>query len=180
MTEGHRNRNKRHYLKKVSEHKCVTCGKQDERTLAGMRYCQECRDRHRANASPKKKRTPEQRKRENDDKRAWYAMCVEKMMCVQCGRKDKHTVNGHRYCAICQEKKNKRNREKWDSEEKAAYHKNRRDKWREQGLCTCCGGKKEEPDRMMCIDCRVKAKMNRLRRQAEKGGAKGFGKGKYS
>ena len=178
MTEAHKARNRRAYQKKVDEHRCVHCGKPDERTLRGLRYCQKCMDKRRA--KPRAPRTPKQRAQENADKRAWYKMCIDKHICVQCRRKDKHTVDGHAFCAICQGKKNKKQREKWNSSEQAAYCKNRRDRRREQGLCTYCGREKEEPDKMLCIDCRVKAKLKRLRKKAAKGGAKDFGKGKYS
>ena len=164
MTEAHKNRNKRSYQKKVNEHRCVTCGKPDERTLSGRVYCQVCWDRHRANASPRKKRSPEQQAKENADKREWQAKCLEIQICTRCGRKDKHTVNGHLLCSICAAKKNKWQHEHWNSEEKSKYYKNRRNQWREQGLCTYCGGKKEEPDKMLCIDCRVRARMRRTKR----------------
>ena len=106
--------NKRSYQKKLKEQRCVCCGKQDELTLDGHSYCRECRERHKANASPRKPRTPEQLKRENQDKHEWYLRCAELQVCVKCGKKDKHTVQGHRYCALCQGKRNKMQREKWN------------------------------------------------------------------
>ena len=168
MTEAHRKRNIRAYQKKVAEHRCVTCGKQDERTLAGMVYCQVCRDRHRANASPKKPRTQEQRERENANKRDWTARFRSLKACIVCGTKDKRTVNGYGLCAICAAKKRKWGHEHRDLEAERAYAKARRDKWREQGLCTYCGGKRDEPDKMLCTDCRVKARMKKRKRKYQK------------
>ena len=88
--------------------------------------------------------------------------------CISCGTKDKRTVNGYGLCVICAAKKRKWNKEHRDKAANSAYMKARRDKWREQGLCTYCGGKREEPDKMLCIDCRVKARMKRRKREYKK------------
>ena len=169
MTEAHLKRNKRAYQKKVDEHRCVTCGKQDERTLQGLRYCLECRDRHKANANPRKPKTDEYRERHNADKREWRRKCIELGICSCCGVRDKHTVEGHEFCSRCAARKNKWQREHWNKDKKSEYHKSRRDAWREQGLCTYCGKPKEEPDKMLCIDCRVRARMRYRKRRADDG-----------
>ena len=121
--------------------------------------------RETANAAPRKKRTRAQQQKENQDKRDWQARCRELQMCTRCGEKDKRTVNGMALCARCAAKKNKQQRENYDNEAMNAYSKARRDAWREQGKCTYCGGKKEDPNKMLCIDCRVRAKMQRHRRE---------------
>ena len=164
MTEAHRKRNIRAYQKKVAERRCVTCGKQDGRTLEGKRYCRVCYDRHRANASPRKPRTPEQREYENANKREWTARLKALQVCTLCGTKDRRTVNGRGLCERCAAKRRKWQGEHRHLEADRAYAKARRDKWREQGLCTYCGGKREEPERMLCIDCRVKARMKKWRK----------------
>ena len=165
----HYERNKRSYQKKVNERRCTCCGKQDERTLSGRVYCVECYERHKANASPRKKRTRQQQLDENQTRREWEARCRQVQICVKCGTKDKYTINGHRTCMRCTALKNKQQRAKYDKQKSSDYRKTRRDKWREQGRCTYCGGKKEEPDKAMCIDCRVKARMQRIRRLLVKG-----------
>ena len=163
MTEGKLRRNKRHYQKMIDEGRCVCCGKTDERTERGLRYCLECAERHK-NAYKRKPKSAKQRKRENADKREWREKCLRLGICSACGTKDKRTVNGYEFCVTCAAKKNKWQRDHYDKEKKNAYYKARRDKWREQGLCTYCGGKKEDSDMMMCINCRVRVKMKRLRK----------------
>ena len=165
MTEAHKARNKRSYLKHVREMKCVTCGKQDERTLTGRVYCQECTDRHKANASPRKPRSEEQRKQESANKKAWKERLLALGACTQCGTKDKRTVKGMHLCVTCAAKKRRSQRAHWDNEKNNAYMKARRDAWRAQGLCTYCGGKREEPEKMLCVDCRVKARMREWARK---------------
>lgn len=165
MTEAKKKQNKRAYLRKISEHRCVNCGKQDERTLQGFIKCKACVARNKANASPRPKRTPEQQAKSTQDKRDWIQRCKDVQMCIRCGTKDKHTIAGHRLCLICAGKDNKRQRETRDKERVNESNKSRRDSWREHGLCTYCGGKKEEPDKAMCIDCRVRARMNYRARQ---------------
>lgn len=167
-TAARQKRNQRSYMKKVAEHRCVTCGKPDERTLSGRVYCQECYDRHKAGASPRKPRSAAQSEQEKQDKREWEARCKSLQMCVRCGEKDKYTVNGHRLCKRCSERKNQNQREHYDHEKMSSYYKSRRDAWRQQGLCTYCGGEKEEQNKMLCIDCRVKARMQRRKREADK------------
>ena len=170
MTDpAHLKRNKRSYQKKVDEHRCVTCGKQDERTLRGLRYCQVCLDRHKANASPRKPKTDAQRENDNATKREWRKKSMELGICSSCGTKDKRTVKGYGKCAICAAKKAKWQREHYDKEEKHVYYKNRRDMWREQGLCTYCGGKRDDTTKMLCTDCRVKARMQYRKRRANDG-----------
>lgn len=171
MTEAHKRRNQRSYLKKVAENRCVCCGIQDERTLSGLRYCRECMERHRANASPRKPKTPKQREAENADKREWRSELIRLHACISCGTKDRRTtVNGYELCVRCAAKKRKWQQDHKDLEKQREYAKARRDRWRELGRCTYCGGSKEEPDKMLCIDCRVKAKMKRIKREVKKRG----------
>lgn len=162
-------RHHRHYQKMVDEKRCTCCGKQDERTLSGRVYCMDCYKRHKANASPRKKRTKAQQDEENKTRREWQEMCRKLHMCVNCGAKDRYTINNHRLCLKCSTKKNSQQRAKYDKQKASEYTKKRRDAWREQGRCTYCGGKKEEPDKVMCIDCRVKARMQRIKRMLVKG-----------
>lgn len=169
-TESKIARNKRSYQKKRDEHRCVCCGKPDERTLRGLAYCKECTERHRANASPRKKRTPEQNAEENQNKREWHARCKELQICIRCGNKDKRTVNGLAMCAICAAKANMSHRRNYDVVAMRAYGKARRDAWREQGRCTYCGGKKEDADKRLCIDCQVRARLRYAARQRKKAG----------
>ena len=169
--EKRKKRRKKYYAKKRAERRCVSCGKQDERTLSGRTYCAECYAKRYVPYSQRKPRTPERREIENADKRAWAKMYRDAGMCLRCGAKDKRTVNGKGLCMWCATKVNgeARKRRAENKEKYNEYGKNRREKWKEEGLCSCCGGKKEEPDKKMCIDCRVRYRLAKKRRKEKTG-----------
>ena len=161
-----------YYQKRVDEKRCVQCGEQDERTLSGRVYCVKCAAVHYKNP---KVRTPEMRDRENADKREWARMAKAKQICVKCGRKDKYTVSGKNHCLYCSTKINTRSRElraTVKGDKLREQGKNRRAAWKEQGLCSCCGGKREDLKYKMCIDCRMRYKLARHKRERENGTAK--------
>jgi len=173
VTERQKATNLRAYQKKVAEHRCITCGKQDERTLSGKVRCNACFEKYREISRRRKPKTREQRDKENADKRAWAAKLKSLHACTRCGTKDKRTLNGYTTCAICAAKHRRWQRNCEDKERKHERTKKLRDLRREQGLCPNCGGKREEPDRVLCIDCRVRARMNDWRRkQAKQAGVK--------
>lgn len=164
-------RQQKYYARKRNEHRCVTCGKQDERTLQGFVYCEECNVKRHVPYDPAK-RSEERKNRENADKREWARMMKAKQICVICGRKDKRTVDGRSQCLFCATRLNERARERRKTEtgdKLRAQGKARRKRWEEQGRCSNCGGPKEEPEFKMCIDCRMRSKLNRKRREREAG-----------
>lgn len=61
-----------------------------------------------------------------------------KCMCVRCGRKDAYTMNGHRYCFECCEKRRKT---PFDAIkiEKEEIPKIPKSEWNSYGLCCVCG-----------------------------------------
>ena len=165
MTERQKEANLRAYQRKVAEHRCITCGKQDERTLSGRVRCQACFDKYRAKSHGNTPKTREKRDAENADKRAWTAKLKSLHACTRCGTKDKRTLNGFSTCMICAAKHRRWQQTSEDKERKHARLKKLRDWRREQGLCTNCGGRREEPDKVLCVDCRVRARMNEWKRK---------------
>lgn len=162
-----RARNKRHYLKRLAEGRCVACGATDDRTRAGRARCAACNEK----AHPKvhKALTEEKRAEENETKREWSAMRKSAHLCVHCGRQDKRTLNGMSSCLQCATKRNKRQRETYDKEHQKELRAARAQKKRDAGLCTECGGQKEDPNMALCCTCRVKAKLRTAKRKIERG-----------
>lgn len=74
------------YLQRKAEHKCVQCGQQDSRTLAGHVRCVECQAKQSLSNM-----ADYQRKRESH-------------LCVNCGQQDRCTLAGHARCERCWEK----------------------------------------------------------------------------
>lgn len=171
---SNRERCARAYMRKVQERRCVICGRQDERTLTGRVHCLECYRKKQARR-PRQKRTPEQQEIENESRREWEARRVELQLCAKCGAKDKNTVNGHRLCLRCTAMKRVYAANKYDPERRSEYIRKRRDRFRAEGRCTRCGGKREDANKAMCVDCRVRARLNRRRRQANQAGRDGNG-----
>lgn len=170
MTERQKASNLRAYQKKVAEHKCVTCGKQDERTLSGRVRCQACFDKYKVHRTPKSRK---KRNEENADKREWCAILKSLHACTRCGTKDKRTINGFATCTVCAAKHRRWQSNCEDKERKHERTKKLRDMRREKGLCTNCGKKKrQEPEKMLCIDCRVRSRMNEWKRKQKKMGVK--------
>lgn len=111
--------------------------------------------------------------RENKDKRDWWHMRRDAGLCVQCGRKDSRTLNGKATCLYCATHNKElaarnypANREKSNQQAKV-----RRERWIAAGLCSECGHEKEEPERKMCLTCRVRAKYRKARLKRERGKA---------
>ena len=71
--------NKRFRDKRKSLHKCVTCGKQDERTLAGQALCSKCTEKQRQ----------------------YKQKLKEQHRCTQCGEQDERTLAGKTRCEFC-------------------------------------------------------------------------------
>ena len=168
--ERRRQRQRKYYAERRNAQKCVTCGKQDDRTLGGHVYCIECEKKRYKPYDPSK-RTEARRNAENADKREWANMLHAKHLCVNCGRKDKRTIDGKRQCLFCATKINNRAKErrKTDGDRLRAITKARRDNWKQHGLCSFCGHELDDPKYRMCTDCRVRARLNHKRRSREAG-----------
>ena len=171
ISEAKRRNSKRLYIKRVEQHICVSCGKQDERTLQGHIRCEACRAKYyKGKYDPVARASKaEQVERENREKREWYHRLREADCCVDCGRKDKRTVAGRAHCLYCETRRLKWQHEHWDSEHKSKLDKARRAAWAAAGLCSNCGHEKEEPDKKLCCSCRLKERLKRERRKCEQG-----------
>lgn len=162
-----RAKNKRHYMKMLAEGRCCSCGKADDRTRQGRARCAACNEK----AHPKKPRVrkDEERERDNAEKREWARMRKEAHVCVDCGRADKETIGGKSRCLQCLKKRAYRQKQQWDSGHEKELRDARREKWIAEGLCSSCGHEKEEPDKKMCITCRVRAKLRKQKHKIKKG-----------
>ena len=165
---NHLARNKRHYLKMLAEGRCCTCGQPDDMTRQGRVRCAVCAEKARKGWQHKE-RTEEQRDRENADRRAWAQMRRDAHVCTECGRQDKRTIAGKSTCLFCATRRNKRQKENWDSEHQRELRRARKERWIAAGLCSQCGHPKEEPDKKMCCSCRVRAKLNEAKRRIKNG-----------
>lgn len=166
--------NKRHYIKRLSEGRCVSCGTMDDRTLSGKPRCEACN----AKAHPKtrKKLTEEQRAESNAYRREWAQMRKSAHVCVQCGRVDARTLAGRSFCLQHGKRRSDLAKQNYDPEHQKELREARKDRWIAAGLCSNCGHPKEEPDKKLCINCRVRAKMRKERKKAEDGVLpRGFG-----
>ena len=160
--------NKRAYIQKVAEGRCINCGKSDARTLEGHVRCEVCESRAHDGKSPKE-RTEEQRLQDNANRREWRSMRKAAHVCTECGRQDKRTLNGMSLCLFCATKRNKYARDKRNRARDRETDHARRARWIAEGLCSTCGREKEEPDKAMCIDCRVKCRMRREKKKLKNG-----------
>lgn len=167
-TEAKKKREKRYYMKKRAEGRCVKCGKVDERTTGGGARCAECNAKAHENRKPHT-RSEEQRQRENADKRDWAKLRLDHQLCVDCGKKDARTLSGKRQCLQCAKKCADRQKETWDYAHEKELRDARRERWIAAGLCSKCGHPKEEPERALCIDCRVKARLRKKRNKIKNG-----------
>ena len=167
-TAAARARNRRHYMKMIAEGRCVNCGKEDDFTRQGRARCFSCNAKQHA-GQKRKEMTREQRDRANADKREWERMRKEAHVCVACGRMDRRTVAGGGLCLRCATKKADRRRETRDFQREKELRDARRGRFREAGLCTECGGKKEDPEMALCATCRLKARLGTTKRKIGRG-----------
>lgn len=158
---------RKRYLQRVSEHRCIRCGIIDDLTLQGRIRCAECNAK--SHVIQPKPLTEEQRARKNENKREWRKRQSEAHVCFRCGEKDARTLDGRNYCLPCSRYMAALQKKNYDSEHKNALRNARRAEWKAAGLCSRCGGKKEEPDKAMCIDCTVKSRMTHRRQNIKHG-----------
>ena len=70
---------KRFRDKRKALNRCVLCGKQDERTLAGQALCSKCAEKQRQ----------------------YKQKLKEQHRCIQCGGQDERTIAGKTRCEFC-------------------------------------------------------------------------------
>lgn len=170
LSEAMQNRRTRQYLRYVESGRCVTCGKSDERTRSGRVRCSKCAGKCAVLDRKRTSLPPEKQKAVNAENRALYAMRKKLGLCVNCGKRDRNTTGGKRFCVACSVRDRKWRRDHYDAQKDKAKRAARVEKWRAAGLCTNCGRERQEPDRMWCVDCRVRARMQCRRRKMSRGG----------
>lgn len=166
LSEADRRAHKKRYLNLVQEHRCVQCGKSDERTLSGRTRCVECFAKQCA--KPQKPKTPEQRAITDANKKAWKELRRKNHLCTECGEKDAFTLNGRALCAVCANKAAVRRRKSYAKNPEPAKERARRytAERAAAGLCTICGKKKADEGFKTCIDCRVRGRLKAARKRA--------------
>ena len=154
---------RKRYDERVAEHRCVTCGEQDERTLAGRTRCAACYAK--AYKWPQRM-TDESRKSAALKKREFRAAMKAEGRCMNCGAQDYLTLRGKPLCAGCQRRRNRQQKDYRESGGMAEAGKRRRDARRAAGLCTKCGKNRPEEGHVQCTDCLVRDRMYRRRQRA--------------
>lgn len=71
------------YIMRKNEKCCVSCGKQDERTLKGYVQCECCASRTYEAQNKRRKRLSSEHR------------------CISCGKQDERTLKGHTLCEYC-------------------------------------------------------------------------------
>lgn len=88
-----------------------------------------------------------------------YATQKSMQRCVQCGKQDAYTLNGHPYCADCSEYRREYYKKRSKKPEVMAHAKEyqnaRRKEFKDKGLCPICG-RKSTPPYVCCKKCRAK------------------------
>ena len=70
------------HKKRKEQHRCLCCGKQDERTLVGYAACNKCVERQKQ----------------------YRKKLKEQHRCTQCGEQDERTLSGLCFCNFCTKK----------------------------------------------------------------------------
>lgn len=164
---SHLARNKRHYMKMLVEGRCVNCGGVDAFTEAGRSRCAVCNAKHQR--PERKVMTQEKRDRENANKREWAQMRKAAHLCIDCGRMDGRTLNGRCQCLQCATKKSKQARARYDFDHQKELRDARTARWKAAGLCSQCGGPREDETKAMCATCRLKYRLRKARKKIEEG-----------
>ena len=154
-----------------AQHRCVRCGSQDVRTLAGLVTCAACSEKDKIYYHNRRLKEPEKIKAKNVDRQAWRKMLHEAHLCVDCKQMDAYTLNGRYKCAVCAEKEAQRKR-KWRAENSNRSREistKYRQLWSESGRCSRCGHKLPFGyTYKMCERCRKQtSRNNEERRWAE-------------
>ena len=102
--------NRKKYLALKAAHKCTSCQKQDERTLAGRVLCTACNEKQRKSVKEYQQR-PEYKYAHRDVSNARYRRLQREHKCTQCGKPLAEGEYNCR-CALCRKKLSERQKEK--------------------------------------------------------------------
>ena len=161
--QKHIQRVRRRYNLLASENRCTQCGKQDERTLAGQKRCNDCFIKTYV---PRQYRTEQQklneklRRQELRDERTAAGLCRE------CGREDYLTLRGSHVCVACKRSRDERVKRYAATGKKALNLKRRKEELIAEGKCIKCGRNPVEAGRKQCTDCLVHERLYRRKRRA--------------
>ena len=126
------------YLKRKQAGVCARCGAEDERILTGKLYCGGCAQKILTGQM---------------ERRAYMRM---QKRCIHCGVRDERTERGRTLCAGCAQKQRELpSMERFTENYKEKQKKLRKER-RDKGVCTKCGGERDEPGFLMCTSCRGK------------------------
>lgn len=98
------------YLALKAAHKCTSCQKQDDRTLAGRVLCAACNEKQRKSVKEYQQR-PEYKYAHRDVSNARYRRLQREHKCVQCG-KPLAEVEYYSCCAPCRKRQSEWQKEK--------------------------------------------------------------------
>ena len=146
----------------------MSCGKADARTANGGARCAECNAKAHKDQKPRN-RTRQQLDEENTNKREWAHMRKAAHLCIECGTKDSRTINGKCQCLQCAKKRADQRREAWDYDHQKELRDARTARWKAAGLCSNCGGPREDETKAMCAVCRLKYRLRNARKKIEQG-----------
>lgn len=102
-----REQQKRYREKCKREHRCVACGKSDERTLSGRIRCEVCAEKQRQ-SNKKWYRTEHGREVSRQKKKKLSYKRINRGVCIQCGKNPPKETS--MYCEECTRKSNERAR----------------------------------------------------------------------
>ena len=171
MTEAEQRKRanaKARYMEKQARGVCVECGKADERTRYGAARCAECNEKyHPKGYTPI--RTDEELAEINAGRRTWYKKKRDLHVCVNCGAQDAKTLDGFAMCSICAKRRAAWSRGHRPESRDLETQRERRQRWRESGLCSNCGAEIKEDGYKTCLNCRVRNKLSKIRTKARNG-----------
>ncbi len=105
----------------------------------------------------------------NRELRAWLK---SNKLCIVCGEMDAFTMVGRSLCADCADSANERIKKAYAAgyrTKRLAQAKEHREKRRVSGLCTRCGGKRQNEKYKLCEECRREARRYYQKHKVENG-----------
>lgn len=171
MTEAEQRKRakaKARYMDRQARGVCVDCGKGDERTRSGKARCAECNEKYHPKGYVKV-RTDEELAEINAERREWYKKKRDLHVCVNCGAQDAKTLDGFAMCRVCAKQRATWSRGHRPESRDLETQRERRQRWKESGLCSNCGAAIKEDGYKTCLNCRVRNKLSKIRMKAKRG-----------
>lgn len=153
------------YDRRVAAKECVTCGGQDERTLAGHTRCAACYAKAYKNPQVV---TEDDLKRYAANRRAKKNLYKATGRCHDCGAVDYRVSRGKKLCARCLRRRKQKDEGYRQSGQQAEWQKQRRERFVAAGMCAKCGKNPPEEGRKQCTDCLVRGRLYKMRARMRK------------